>query len=138
MASSAALSTVGTADDIDNYAAIVLAAIGAGGVSLAQVATFAGGEALAGYCMMRTPLGGLGSVATHSNYHMNGLYRFWANAQPCTKGGPVVPAQALAGNNTSMIEGPIAFVNVEMPGGMLQSQLLHMMVATDLGCNRCK
>ena len=115
MASSAALSTLGAADDIDNYAAIVLAAIGAGGMSLAQVATFAGGEALSGDRMVRAPLPGLRSVATHSYYHMTGLYRFWADAQPCTKRRSVVPTQTFAGNNSTMIESSVPFVDIKTP-----------------------
>ncbi len=66
----AAGNTLGAADDINNDAAIVFATINTGLVGLAQRSALARGKAHATNGMMRTPLGGLGSVATHSYYHM--------------------------------------------------------------------
>jgi hypothetical protein len=65
----AARDTFFACDDIDNDAAIVLAAVGAGAMSDAEFAAFAAGKAHALDCMMGTAFCRLGAVAAHADYH---------------------------------------------------------------------
>ena len=60
---------LGAGDDVDDDAAVVFAALRARTVGDSERAAFTRGEAAGLDSMMRTPLGGLGTVATHSDYH---------------------------------------------------------------------
>lgn len=61
---------LGARDDINNHAAVVLAAIGARAMRDAKSAAVAGRHPHAFEAMVRAPLGGLGAIPTHSYYHI--------------------------------------------------------------------
>ena len=64
---------LGAGDDVDYDLAVVLAAVGAGAVRDAQLPAFALRKAHAGDRVVATALGRLGTISTHSDYHMAGL-----------------------------------------------------------------
>lgn len=66
----AAGSSLSGSDDVDAYFTAIFAARRAGAVLLAQSTTLALLNARSGKCVMRTALGRLGTIATHSDYHM--------------------------------------------------------------------
>ena len=61
-------------DDVDDDLAVVLATFRTCAVSDAKRATVAFRETLTCYCVMRAPLGGLGTIPAHSYYHMSEDY----------------------------------------------------------------
>lgn len=74
MALRAACRTLLARDDVNHDSAIVLAAVGARAVALAELpALLARGGAGRLKRVVRAPLSGLGSVATHSYYHNDGI-----------------------------------------------------------------
>ena len=75
LALGATRNTLSTGNDIDDDLAVVFAAVGAGAMRDAQGTAFALRKAHAANGVMTTAFSRLGMIATHSDYHISGLYR---------------------------------------------------------------
>jgi len=74
LAGGAAGISLRTRNDIDDNLAVVLATLRACSMRDAQGTALAFGKASPCYCMMASPLGGLGAIPAHSNYHKPTVY----------------------------------------------------------------
>jgi hypothetical protein len=93
----AALIALFASDDIDDDTAVVLAAGRAGAVRLALGSAFAYRDARSRKAMMRTALGALGSVLTHSYDHSDAIIQSFQYLATGCKSWPDGPRRAPSG-----------------------------------------